>query len=161
MSRDDYETNKTLITPHIEIGLGHESQPTLRAYVNVETFRKCLGKMTPPTNDRGPVIPGQPFYSIYGVVARSVPSMAGDSYVNIGEPPISRTLMGFLEQSVVEENLPRTFKFLKHQEELEARDSKLILDGLRSFEKDSLEEEDYEESPFPTDPELNQPYADA
>jgi len=155
MSRDDYETNKTLITPHIEIGLGHESQPTLRAYVNVETFKDCLGKMTPPSNEHGPATTDYPFYSIYGVVARSVPSMAGDSYVNIGEPPISRTLMGFLEESVLAENLPKTFEILKAREEADKKDRA----ALKAFEESQIEEG--EKSPFLTDPELNQPYADA
>lgn len=149
MSRDDYETSQTLITPHIEIGTGSESDPHSRAYVNVETFRKCLGKMTSPSNQHGPAIPNYPFYSIYGVVARSVASLAGDSYVNIGEPPISRTLMGYLEEKILAEKLPRTFEILKAREEADKSDR----DALEALEEspEVLEEppiEDREESPF-------------
>lgn len=114
MSRDDWETGQRLITPHIEIGRGAEPFLTEMACVNVETFRGCLGHITPPTNQHGQAIPNYPFYSVFGVVGRSVAGGGGEySYVNIGEPPISRTLMGYLEEKVLMEKLPKTHSVLK------------------------------------------------
>lgn len=124
MSRDDYETGQTLITPHIEIGTGAEPSPIEMAYVNVETFRDCLGKLTPPSDVHGPNIPEYPFYSVFGVVARAVGSLAGDSYVNIGEPPLSRTLMGFLEQRILAEKLPKTHGILMEREKMSGKQLK-------------------------------------
>jgi len=37
---------------------------------------------------------------------------AGRAYLNIGEPPITRTLMGFLEEEVLKQNLPEVYKAL-------------------------------------------------
>ena len=112
MSKDDYETGKTLITPYIEIGKWNEPSPNERAYVNVETFKKCLGKLIQVRDDKGPKTPNKPFYSIYGVVNRPVQSVDGESYVNINEPPISRTLMGYLKEEVLKGKLPKTHRKL-------------------------------------------------
>ena len=112
MSKDDWETRAPLITPHIEIGKGMEPPPYERAYVNVDTFKECLGRLTLARSKNGPQTPDHPFYSVYGVVGRPVGSLAGDSYVNIDEPPVSRTLMGYLDESILEEKLPNTFKAL-------------------------------------------------
>ena len=115
MSKDDWETGATLITPHIEIGKGREPSPKERVYINVDTFRECLGKLTLARNEQGPQTPDCSFYSVYGVVSRPVGSMAGDSYVNIDEPPVSRTLMGYLEESILREKLPNTYGALTRE----------------------------------------------
>ena len=109
MSKDDWETGNTLTTPHIEI----EGDTSRAACVNVDTFKGCLGKLTPARNEHGPQTPSYSFYSIYGVISRPVGSPAGDSYVNIDEPPVSRTLMGYLEESILKEKLPNTHKALR------------------------------------------------
>jgi len=111
MSKDDWETGETLITPHIEIGIGIE--PYNLVYVNVTTFKKCLGRLTLARNENGPQHPKGFFYSIYGVVSRPVRSIDGSSYINIDEPPVSRTLMGYLEEDVLRAELPRTYQALK------------------------------------------------
>jgi len=113
MSKDDYETGQTLITPHIEIGEGVEPSRNSLAYVNVDTFRGCLGELTLARSEQGPQQPESSFYSVYGVVSLPVRSVDGSSYVNIDEPPVSRTLMGYLEESVLREKLPTTYQLLK------------------------------------------------
>lgn len=116
MSRDDYETGKTLLNPFIEIGKGGEPHPRERAYVNVETFRGCLGNLMPPRDGRDGVglrSPNFSFYSVYGVVSRPIRTATGDPSVRVDEPPISRTLMGFVEESVLKHHLPKTFETLK------------------------------------------------
>jgi hypothetical protein len=113
MSKDDWETGHTLITPHIEIEKGTDS--SYAAYVNVDTFKGCLGKLTLARNEYGSQRPDYPFYNIYGVVSRPVGSPAGDSYVNIDEPPISRTLMGYLKEDILKEKLPNIFKELNEK----------------------------------------------
>ena len=114
MSKDDWETSQTLITPHIEVGGGID--PPIKAYVNVETFKECLGELTLARSERGPERPDYPFYSVYGVVSRPVRS-AIDSYVNIDEPPVSRTLMGYLAENILKDKLPNTYKALKSLEQ--------------------------------------------
>ena len=112
MSKDDWESGKTLITPHIEIGRGTDPSDRM-AYVNVDTFRDCLGELTLPRSEKGSQHPEVSFYSVYGVVSRSVRSVDGSSYVNVDEPPVSRTLMGYLEESILKDKLPHTYKALR------------------------------------------------
>ena len=111
MSRDDYETRETLLNPFIEIGRGIEPSPDERAYVNVSTFKDCLRYLTPSRDERGPKTPDFPYFSIYGVVGFTV-SGAGGAYINIGEAPISRTLMGHLPERVLRLKLPKTYESL-------------------------------------------------
>jgi len=105
MSKDDWETRKTLITPHVEIGKGID--PSMIAYVNVDTFKKCSGKLINFLK-----IPEGSFYSIYGTVGRPVAFLTEEAYLNIDDPPISRTLMGYLEEEVLRNQLPNTYKAL-------------------------------------------------
>jgi len=119
MSRDDYETGQTLINPYIEIGRGQEPNPRSMAYVNVETFRECLGHLIRSRTENGPRVLDFPFYSVYGVVGNTV-SGGGNSYsyINIGEPPVSRTLMGYLPEEILKQELPKTHKvFVESAEE--------------------------------------------
>jgi len=114
MSRDDQETRETLLNPFIEIGRGVESRPIGRAEVNVETFKDCLRYLTPSRDEGGPKSPDFPFFSIYGVVGYTV-SGAGGAYLNLGEAPMSRTLMGHLSEKVLRQKLPKTYESLTGQ----------------------------------------------
>jgi len=112
MSRDDCETGKRLITPHIEIGKGIEPSPNLNAYINVSTFEDCLEHLIRPFTDKGPTLMKRTDnYCVYGVVGRIVGGKA-HIFLNIAEPPISRTLMGFLQADVLAGNLPKVYKIL-------------------------------------------------
>ena len=117
MSKDDFETSKTLLNPYIEIGKGRESNPNNNAYVNVSTFEDCHKHLIMPFTDIGPTIFGdelkEKIYSVYGVVGRTVITAGAWAYLNIVEPPISRTLMGFLLEDIIKENLPNVYKALK------------------------------------------------
>lgn len=112
MSRDDWETGETLFTPHIEIGKGIEPSPNDGASVNVNTFKKCLGKLILARNEPGPRTLKGPLYSVYGVIGRPVRIPGGNSYINLNEPPVSRTLMGYLEEEILEKELPNTYDAL-------------------------------------------------
>jgi len=116
MSRDDWEDGKKLYSPFVEIGKGRE--PQSRAPVNASTFKPCLGHLRPVASpERGPLTPEKPFYSVYGVIGRTVISAGGGSYLNISEPPLSRTLMGYILEEIVKEKLPRVHKILSAAEE--------------------------------------------
>ena len=52
MSKDDRESGKILITPHIEIGRGTDPNHRM-VHVNVDTFRHCLGELTFSRSEKG------------------------------------------------------------------------------------------------------------
>ncbi len=117
MSRDDFETGKTILNPYIEIGRFIESNLNQHAYVNVSTFEGCLAHLIPPFTDKGPTTfsekESEEKYCIYGAVGRTIRGAGGTwAYLNIGEPPISRTLMGFLSGEILEQKLPRVYESL-------------------------------------------------
>jgi len=112
MSRDDFETGRTLVTPHIEIGVGRHIGTSL-VYVNVDTFVPCLEFMENFRPDNDPRIPPKYLCSVYGVVGRSVSSRSGGCYLNIDEPPLSRTLMGYISRLDIKERLPGVYEFLE------------------------------------------------
>lgn len=116
MSKDDFETSETLLSPYIEIGRGIEPSPNHHAYVNVSTFRDCLGHLIPPFTDSGPTTLRRDLeektYCVYGVIGRIVASGGGRAYLNIAEPPVSRTLMGFLSEDILKQNLPKVYNTL-------------------------------------------------
>lgn len=116
MSKEDWETSETLLNPYIEIGEGIESRPNFHARVNVSTFKGCLGHLKPPFTDRGPnMILENRIYCVYGVVGRTITGPSGSSaYLNVDEPPISRTLMGFLIEDVLKTYLPKVHRTLTH-----------------------------------------------
>ncbi|HTY44304.1 MAG TPA: hypothetical protein VMC80_03605 [Patescibacteria group bacterium] len=110
MSRDDCEKGGRLLNPFIEIGKGYD--PHTLFYVNVTTFGECMEHLIPTFTDHGPMMLDKKFYSIYGTVGRSVVSPSGGSYVNIAEPPISRTLMGFVLEMDLKNHLPNVHRAL-------------------------------------------------
>ena len=114
MSRDCYETGVTLLTPHVEIELLEKGRETITsAGVNASAFNNALAYLLPPASpERGPLIPDRPYYRIYGVVGRIV-NNHGWAYLNIAEPPISKTLMGYLTEEDFKRELPKTFEILK------------------------------------------------
>ena len=111
MSKDDFETSRTLLNPYIEI---EKRKSGNYAYVNVSTFEDCLDRLIPPFTDMGPNIElERKGYNIYGVVGRTITSPHGTgAYLNIAEPPISRTLMGFLSEDILRRNLPNVHQTL-------------------------------------------------
>jgi len=117
MSKDDWETGKTLMNPYIEIGkgLGLESNPVLHVEVNVSTFGEIgLGKLLERTEVRNLSCN---VYSVYGVVRRTI--IGGGrawGYLNIDDPPISRTLMGFLSDEDLKKVLPNVHHQLNPKE---------------------------------------------
>jgi len=122
MSRDDYETGETLRTPHIEIGKGSEPYPRKMVPINVSTFETCFSFLIPLREGRDGIGLRSPQfspYSVYGVVGRvaSDGSGVGLGALNLHEPPLSRTLMGFLDESVLEKKLPNAYRILKEAEE--------------------------------------------
>lgn len=126
MSRDDWETGDRLLNPFIEIGLGLGSTIFERANLNASTLEDCLGYLKPTRDINGPfvsteVCQGERVYSVWGVVAHVPSNITGMSYVNIGEEPISRTLMGYLPESVLKEKLPTAYKSLLGVEKSKTR----------------------------------------
>jgi len=114
MSRDCWETSKTLVTPHVEIEFIKDYKLVGSAGVNVSAFEDALTSVLPAsTREKGPMITKEPHYLIYGVVGRIV-NNHGWAYLNISEPPISRTLMGYLTKENLEKTLPKTFTGLKN-----------------------------------------------
>ena len=113
MSKEDFEPKSTLLNPYIEIGKGLESIPNSHAYVNVSTFgERGLSNLMPPFTDKGPNVPKEflegKIYCVYGVVGRSIVLKTGrGAYLDRIEPPISRTLMGFLSDDFLKEALPK------------------------------------------------------
>jgi hypothetical protein len=110
MSRDDKETSKRLTNPYIEIS--RDINGTSRSIgINSSTFSLCLEHMIPAFRDNGPIFPetelGSEVYSIYGVVGRTIP---GFGSLNIGESPISRTLMGYLAGKILRKDLPKVHR---------------------------------------------------
>ena len=106
-----------MITPHIEIGKVYDGE--ILAHVNVSTFEHCLEHLEYPFTDRGPtslVRREDTTYSIYGVVGRMVISQAGGCFLNIVEPPISRTLIGYVSEEVLREHLPNVYGFIKNRD---------------------------------------------
>lgn len=118
MSKEDYKTNQTLLNPYIEIGKGCESSPNSYIHLNVSTFKNCLAHLIPSFTDNGQRIfdeatEEKKLYSVYGVVGKTVTNPNGASaYLNITEPPISRTLMGFLLEDILIQNLPEVHRAL-------------------------------------------------
>jgi hypothetical protein len=102
MSRDDFETEKKLFNPYIEIGMGGDPSPCDVVSINVSTFESASKRML---ERRGNNQPEGTFYSVWGVVGRTVTGPGG-AYLNIDEPPISRTLMGFILHEDLVKNLP-------------------------------------------------------
>jgi hypothetical protein len=110
MSRDCQETGTTLITPHIELDLIENFKFIGSGGINASAFEKALGFVQLTVNhERGPLVLPNKHYLVYGVVGRIVNNHSWP-YLNIGEPAISRTLMGYLTEEVVKRDLPRTFK---------------------------------------------------
>lgn len=103
MSKDDFEMLETLLNPYIEI---NKSFRSLRAYINVSTFGKCLGYLIPPFTDKGPTLQNseEKTYCIYGVVGRTFVEDVDKAYLNVEEDPISKTLMGFLSEDILKKN---------------------------------------------------------
>ena len=64
------------------------------------------------TNIIGPLIPDEPYCRVYGAVGRIVNTHKW-AYLNINEPPISRTLMGYITERDLGDKLPKTFAMLK------------------------------------------------
>ncbi|MFA4960711.1 MAG: hypothetical protein WC548_03535 [Candidatus Pacearchaeota archaeon] len=113
MSKLDCETCEYLLPVYIEFGFGRE--PHRLVCVNTATFESCFSRLTPPLIDNKPNCPQEQktnFCSVYGTVGRTV--ITGDSfaYVNGNEPPISRTLMGYIPSKTLEEKLPSAFEDL-------------------------------------------------
>jgi hypothetical protein len=118
MAKDDFETGKHLFNPYIEIGKGKWLNSNL-AYINVTTFKDCLEHLIPSfTAEKGETLfdeeTRKKIYSVYGTVGRTVITH-GSSYLNITEPPVSRTFMGFLLEEIVKRNLPHVHKELNQR----------------------------------------------
>jgi hypothetical protein len=114
MSKDDTEKGRCLLNPYIEIGKGRN--PNHYAWINVSTFKDCLEHLIPSFNaETGQTMftdeEEEKLYSVYGTVGRTV-LCPGFAYLNISEPPVSRTFMGFLLEDVLAKNLPRVHKCL-------------------------------------------------
>ena len=110
MSRICSETDGTLITPHVELELFVNYKMVDSAAVNVSAFEKALDSLLPASShEMGPIITKDPHCLVYGVVGRIV-NTHGWAYLNIAEPPISRTLMGYITGDVLKKELPRTFE---------------------------------------------------
>lgn len=111
MSKDCFETGKRLLNPYIEICRGGD--PVQGASVNVSAFEDCAYLLLPTTREDGPNVLREPFYSVWGVVGRQVVHLASKwAYLNSAEPPISRTLIGFLLEGDLKEKMPKTFREL-------------------------------------------------
>ena len=128
MSRDCYETGRKLITPHVEIDLINARKGRIRsAYVNVSAFEGALAHISPSSDPQmGPLTPKEDFYcEIYGAVGRIVNNHQWP-YLNITEPSISRTLMGYLTMDNFRRELPKTFEsftyFRNHEREFDSSD---------------------------------------
>ena len=114
MSRDDSETGEKLLNPYIKINIGVDGTDgaSRGIGINTSTFEPCLGYIVPSFRDNGPTSPeaelGTKFYHIYGVVGKTVSGANGSwAYLNIAEPPVSRTLMGYLTDGVLKKHLPK------------------------------------------------------
>jgi len=114
MTGTDSETGKRIRTPHIEIGSGYEPSFDETIFVNTETLSDCFGSLIPPGNQRGADIPDYPFYSVFKVMSRfwRCPD-CGECNSNLEASPFSRTLIGYLEESVLKEKLPKAYKELE------------------------------------------------
>ncbi len=110
MSRDCSETGRTLLTPHIELDLIDNFNIQGSAGINVSAFEKALGFVLPTISyEYGPLPRPNRHYLVYGVVGRIVNNHQW-SYLNIGEPAISRTLMGYITENTLKKELPKTFE---------------------------------------------------
>jgi len=110
MSRDCRETGRTLVTPHVELELIINHMLVGSAGVNVSAFEKALGFVLPTSSyEFGPLPKPKTHYLIYGVVGRIVNTHQWP-YLNIGEPAISRTLMGYVTEEIIKKELPKTFE---------------------------------------------------
>ncbi len=114
MSKDCVETKEKLLNPYIEICRG--SEPVRGVDVNVSSFEDCAYLLLPTTTpEGGPKVLSEPFYSVWGVVGRQVAHKAHKlAYLNAAEPPVSRTLIGFLSEEDLKEKMPRTFRELSN-----------------------------------------------
>lgn len=113
MPKRDVETGENLTNPYIEINKG-VSKANGYTEVNSSTFASCLEHLQPAIRDEGAFkMPEYAlrdrFYSVYGVVGRTV-SEVND--FDITSPPISKTLMGYLEERVLSEKLPKVYYIL-------------------------------------------------
>lgn len=112
MSKNDIETRKSLITPHIEIS--DEFNSGIYAYVNVDTFYSVSGMVL--RKEPG----GKSFYRVHGVVDDFYPKGGRIGHgVNIGSDPLSRTLMGYIMKDDMKDELPKVYKYL---ESMKSRD---------------------------------------
>lgn len=110
MPKTDCVTKQRLLNPHIEIGLGFEPSPYSCLHINVSTFEKGSVFLLPlslePTANNADKI-----YSVYAVVDQT-PYYGSGGYLEENNVPVSRTLMGFLLEDKLKENLPKLHGFL-------------------------------------------------
>jgi hypothetical protein len=116
MSKKDLEVGGYLSPVYIEFGLGKEPLRTVQ--VNVDTFESCFPSLQPFVIDNSPKRISGDFCSVYGSVGRNVVMGGGFAYVNSDEPPISRTLMGYIPSKTLAERLPKAFGELKRLEQI-------------------------------------------
>jgi hypothetical protein len=113
----DYETDKSIINPYISL----EKIDKGGVCLNTETFRDCQSEMIHPLEfcrrmEFAEMDNISKFYRVEAVVGEYngvLPGLGTSSAtVSFTRPERSRTLLGYLEKSVVKENLPKSFKAL-------------------------------------------------
>ncbi len=123
MTAVDCETGKNIINPYILISKGG-----LGVLLNTETFGECqLYLIHPLDRDKYALLfKEKKCYQVDAVVGEYNGLLPGETSpipiprfvntVSICRPERSKTLLGFLSEDVVEENLPKTFGFLNRKD---------------------------------------------
>ena len=114
MSRDDHEVGGRLYSPFVELErVSRDKSNKLVLAVNASTFEPCLEDLKPTRTPNGPEWIDEPHCLIYGVVGFTVTSdPAGGNYLNITEPALSRTLMGYVTDPTLKKNLPNLYRLM-------------------------------------------------
>ena len=119
MTANDYETDESIINPYIVLTSLKENHQG-GVFLNTETFRDCQREIIHPLEFCRRVEPPEmddvsKFYRVEAVVGEYndiLPVGLGTSLATVSfmRPERSRTLLGYLEEEVVKENLPKSFE---------------------------------------------------
>lgn len=110
MLKSDCVTKQRLLNPYIEIGPGFDPGTFSCLHINVLTF-KSASEFLLPLSSEPEARNADKAYSVYAVVDQT-PYRGSGGYLEEHYASLSRTLMGFLLEDPLKENLPRLHGFL-------------------------------------------------
>ena len=118
MTAEDYETGEDIINPYIVVSKNGKG-----CYLNTLTFRDCQEHLIHPLDDVRlmPLIESRSYYVAEAVVGEYNGAIPMDNSfklllrtVSIGRRERSRTLLGYLDEGIVKDKLPKTFSLLSN-----------------------------------------------